>query len=122
MPFEKHTFDAVYGISIFTHLSEPLHYRWFSELVRITRQGGVLMLTLQGNAFTEKLSAAEKKKFDKGKLVVRGQTRIGHRTFSAFHPESWVRKLVHPHQVVHFDPGTLVNGQPAQDVWIVRIS
>lgn len=121
LPFEGAFFDAVYGISIFTHLSAALHTQWFNELVRITRKGGILLLTLQGNAFTEKLSAAEKEVFDQGRLVVRGQTRVGHRTYSAFHPESWVRDFVLPHEIVGFEPGTVVNGQPAQDVWMIRV-
>jgi SAM-dependent methyltransferase len=122
LPFENAGFDAVYGISIFTHLSEELHFQWFAELVRITKHGGVILLTLQGNAFREKLTQTECHAFDEGRLVVRGKTRIGHRTYSAFHPEAWVRKFVQPHEVVSFVPGTAINGQPAQDTWIIRVS
>jgi SAM-dependent methyltransferase len=121
LPYPDHQFNAVYGISIFTHLSEKLHYQWFAELIRITRPGGILLLTLQGNAFVSKLTRAEKEKFEQGKIVVRGHTRVGHRTWSAFHPVQFVKKLAEGHEVIDFEEGSKSNGQPQQDVWIIRV-
>jgi len=121
LPFADQFFDAVYGISIFTHLSEKLHHDWFSELTRITRPGGIILLTLQGRAFTGKLTLAEQQSFEQGNLVVRGHTKIGHRTFSAFHPEKFVRELAGDHTVAGFEPGGVINGLPVQDVWTIRV-
>jgi len=122
LSYADNYFDAVYGISIFTHLSEKLHYQWFAELIRAIRPGGILLLTLQGKAFTAKLTPAERHGFEQGRLVVRGHTKVGHRTWSAFHPSDFVRKLAHPHEVVDFEEGGITNGQPAQDVWIIRVN
>jgi hypothetical protein len=102
-------------------LNHTEHSQWFAELVRITRPGGILLLTLQGNAFAGKLAPAEKEKFEQGKLVVRGHTRVGHRTWSAFQPVQFVRKLAEGHEVVDFEEGSLINGQPQQDVWMIRV-
>jgi SAM-dependent methyltransferase len=121
LSYPDHHFNAVYGISIFTHLSEKLHYQWFAELVRITKPGGILLLTLQGRAFTGKLTPAERAVFDQGKLVIRGHTKVGHRTWSAFHPEAFVRNLTQGHEVAEFEEGSLTNGQPMQDVWVIRV-
>lgn len=121
LPYPGHFFDAVYCISIFTHLSEKLHHAWFSELARITRPGGIILMTMQGRAFTGKLTPAEKENFEQGRLVVRGHTKIGHRTYSAFHPESFVRNLAWEHTVAGFEPGGISNGKPEQDVWIIRV-
>jgi len=121
LPYPGHFFDAVYGISIFTHLSEKLHYAWYSELVRLTRPGGIIILTMQGRAFTGKLTLAEKEIFDQGRLVVRGHAKIGHRTYSAFHPEKFIRELSRENTVAGFEAGGVSNGQPVQDVWIIRV-
>lgn len=41
-------FDFIYSISIFTHLSEADQFAWLDELRRISRPGGMLILTTQG--------------------------------------------------------------------------
>ncbi len=52
-------FDAVYSFSVFTHLPEPLHRAWLEELHRITRPGGVLVLTTHGRRATARWAAGE---------------------------------------------------------------
>lgn len=121
LPYSGHFFDAVYGISIFTHLSGKLHNAWYNELVRITRPGGFILLTMQGRAFAGKLTPAEREVFDQGRIVIRGHTKIGHRTYSAFHPEKFVRELTKEKTVAGFEAGGVSNGQPVQDVWIIRV-
>ncbi|MDV7395980.1 class I SAM-dependent methyltransferase, partial [Arthrospira platensis SPKY1] len=56
---DKH-FDLIYGISIFTHLSEPRHFSWFDELMRIAKPGAVILLTTHGNLYKRVLTDAEK--------------------------------------------------------------
>jgi SAM-dependent methyltransferase len=41
-------FDAIYSISVFTHLNEELQFRWLDELRRVTKPGGWVLLTLHG--------------------------------------------------------------------------
>lgn len=49
-PFADHSFDLVIGISLFTHLSEANQHAWLAELKRIVRPGGVLLVTISGQA------------------------------------------------------------------------
>ena len=114
--YEKEWFDLVYGISIFTHLSKEAHEAWLNELIRVLKPGGILFITLHGKSFAEKLTPKEKLLFDSEDLVVRGQVTEGHRTFTAFHPEKWVRIWTLSLNVLEHIPGT--NGE--QDVWIFR--
>jgi len=121
LPYVDNSFDIVYGISIFTHLSEDLHFAWFNELIRITKNNGIIFLTLQSNVFKAKLTLSEQKTFDTGQLISKGNTKIGHRTYSAFHPEPFVKKLIGIHQILEHIEGQISNGKPQQDVWIIKV-
>lgn len=48
LPFPDASFDLVYGVSVFTHLREPLQDAWLAELERITAPGAVLLMTVHG--------------------------------------------------------------------------
>lgn len=122
LSYERNTFDIIYGISIFTHLSKEMHFAWFNELLRVLKPGGIMFLTLHGNAFKEKLTDAEKIKFEKGELVVKSNTKEGHRTFGAFQPISFVKELVGSNEILEHIQGDIKNGKPQQDVWIVKKS
>jgi SAM-dependent methyltransferase len=122
LAFENDMFDVIYGISIFTHLTEELHFKWFNELIRVLKPGGILFLTLHGEAFLKKLTEIERKKFEKGELVERSNTKIGHRTFASFQPKSFIRSLIGKNKVVEFIPGDLKSQKPQQDIWIIRKS
>lgn len=120
LPYEDAFFDVIYGISIFTHLSEDLHKQWFDELQRILKPGGLLILTLQGEAFQSILSNEEKRKFAKGELVVRGNVQEGHRVYSAFHPEIFVRNLCSQNEILEHHPSFFSGKNRHQDVWVIR--
>lgn len=120
LDYQSDFFDVIYGISIFTHLSEKMHYAWFEDLIRVLKPGGVLFLTLHGDAFIEKLTDSEKELFRNRKLVVKGNTKEGHRTFGAFQPESFVKELFGKNTVLEHVAGKVIEGKPQQDVWIIQ--
>lgn len=119
LPFNNNHFDVITGISIFTHFSEIQHIAWVEELYRILKSGGILYLSLHGNAFRGKLVNKEKTLFDAGKLVVRSSKKTGHRTFAAFQPEEYVRKLFSKFEILKHQRGAVVP-RPQQDIWIFR--
>jgi SAM-dependent methyltransferase len=121
LPYVNDSFDVIYGISIFTHLSKDLHYRWFNELIRISKTGGIIFLTLHGNAFKTKLTLSEQKVFDSGQLVIKGNTKIGHRTYTAFHPPVFIKEMIGTHQLLEHIEGKITNGKPQQDVWMIKV-
>ena len=47
--YPAETFDFIYAISVFTHLSEEYQFRWLEELRRIAKPGGVLLLTVDSS-------------------------------------------------------------------------
>lgn len=57
--FESCLFDAVYCISLFTHLDEHMQDSWLQEIARLLRPGGLLLATTHGELATASCSAAE---------------------------------------------------------------
>lgn len=120
LPYEGESIDVIYGISIFTHLSEELQFQWIKELTRILKPNGVLFLTTQGDAFKVKLTDKELKIYNTGKVVIRGNVKEGHRTYSAFHPKPFVKKLFkHLKILEHIENQNIKNQNPQQDIWIL---
>ncbi len=121
LPYAAGFFDIIYALSVFTHLSEVNHRIWLEELNRVIKPGGILLLTTQGNAFFHKLSPIEQKQFLEGVPVIRGRVKEGHRTFSAFQPESYMRYVFQKvWKVVHFEKGEIQSWGSDQDTWILE--
>ena len=57
LDYSDETFDLVYAISVFTHLSEEFQLRWIGELRRILKPGGVLLSTVYSKRVWERLDA-----------------------------------------------------------------
>ncbi len=121
LPLDDASFDAVFVLSVFTHLSAAMHHAWRDELLRVLRPGGILILSTHGNRYrNHHLLADEKIRFDRGELIVRGNVEEGKKWFAAFHPPIYVRNvLLKPFEILqhteHPIPGSL-----EQDVWVAR--
>lgn len=121
--FENNFFDVIYGLSIFTHLSERNHVNWINELHRIANKDAILVLTTHGEVFKEKLLSRDQIKFDSNNLVVQANTLEGHRTFAAYHPPKLMRKLFEEKfQVLEHLPGKRESWGITQDKWILKKS
>lgn len=48
LPYGDASFDLVFSNSVFTHIDESYQDRWLSELRRVTRPGGHLLLSVHG--------------------------------------------------------------------------
>jgi SAM-dependent methyltransferase len=121
LSFDNATFDALYGISIFTHLSEVNHFQWFEELSRVTKNGGIMLLTTQGDAYKAIMTEHEQAQFDNHKLVIRDNVLEGHRVFSAFQPPAFMKKLfASTCDILVHEAGKPESWGINQDVWIIR--
>jgi len=47
---EPETFDAAFGVSVMTHLGADAQAAWLAELARVTKPGGIVLLTFQADA------------------------------------------------------------------------
>src|SRR4030095_4335904 len=48
LPYADGSFDFIYALSVFTHLSFDLQFAWAMELHRVIRPGGVIFFTTHG--------------------------------------------------------------------------
>lgn len=92
LPAEEGAFDALYALSVFTHLSAEGHARWIAEIERVLAPGGVFLGAFHMRLEPGQLLPAEQARFDAGELVIRGGVKEGSRTYTAHHPERYLRE------------------------------
>lgn len=124
LAFESSYFDVVYGISVFTHLSEKMHMAWMEELARVLKNNGILFLTLHGDVFKKQLTRKEVELYATGNLVIRKYEIEGGRLFGAYHPSPYVKRLASTYnfKVLEHIQGKESQNKPQQDVWILKYS
>lgn len=120
LPVAADSFDCLYCISVFTHLSENLHYAWMEELSRIVRPGGIIIITTHGDAFRGKLLPHEREEYDRGRLVVRDKVREGKRCFAAYQPPSFMTGALLAGYKIAAHLTEAVGSGFIQDHWVVR--
>lgn len=118
LAFEDGCFDAVYALSVFTHLSRERHFEWIAELRRVLRPGGIVILTTHSDAATDRLLGSELEQYDAGRLVVRAGVREGKKWYLAYQPPEFVRnELLAGWEPVSRDERRMFG---TQDVWVAR--
>jgi SAM-dependent methyltransferase len=123
LDFKNCFLDVIYGISIFTHLSEELHYSWMEELTRVLKLNGILILTTHGEVHKFKLLPKEKEAYDSGKLVVHYYKKEGNRLFASYQSPKFFKNLCKKNnlEVLKHIPGDIRNNKPQQDVWVLKL-
>jgi SAM-dependent methyltransferase len=121
LPYNDNFLDIIFGISIFTHLSEQMHLEWFDELYKKLKLNGIMLFTTQGNNFKSRLTKTELRKYNQGQLIVRGNVKEGHRIFTAYQPNEFMLNLFKRVQVLeHISLNPEKGKKPPQDIWIIR--
>jgi SAM-dependent methyltransferase len=120
LPYADETFDLVYALSVFTHLTEELQTAWRDDLHRVLRPGGRVLLTTHGASYLTRLEEGERARFARGELVVRWGDLPGSNLCSAYHPERYVREtLAQNFDLERIEPEG-ARGNPTQDLIVLR--
>jgi SAM-dependent methyltransferase len=120
LPFADESFDLVYALSVFTHLTADLQTAWRDELRRVLRPGGRLLVTTHGRSYVRRLDEDERARFERGELVVRWGDVAGSNLCSAYHPERYLREtLAQGFALFELDEEG-ARGNPTQDLALLR--
>jgi SAM-dependent methyltransferase len=92
LKYDDESFDFVYAVSVFTHLTEPLQFAWLDELKRILRPRGCLAITVHGFGFLADLSEAQQQQFRSGQLVVKNPEDAGKNSCGTYHPLQYIQE------------------------------
>lgn len=121
LPYPDGAFDLVYGISVFTHLSEDYQFRWLSELCRVAKTGGLVLLTVHGRESWKSLTANDVDTLNRGNhlfkrsLKLKGILPDWYHT--AFHSPEYITRTFEKYcSIVAY----IEQGLGYQDVVIVR--
>ncbi len=115
------TFDLIYALSVFTHLTEPVGFAWIDELTRALKPGGHLLITTHGDYYRETLAAEDRAPLTTGARPSSSDPgREGSNDCATYHPPSYVRgHLARGLEVIDHRPEG-ATGNPRQDVWLLR--
>jgi SAM-dependent methyltransferase len=120
LAFDDASFDLVYALSVFTHLTADLQLAWRDEALRVLRPGGLLLLTTHGRSYVPRLGEDERARFERGELVVRWGDVAGTNLCSAYHPEAYLRDVfARGFELVELEPEG-ARGNPTQDLVLLR--
>jgi SAM-dependent methyltransferase len=118
--FDDASFDLVYALSVFTHLTADLQLAWRDELHRVLRPGGRLLVTTHGHSYLPRLDDHERACFERGELVVRWGEVAGSNLCSAYHPEPYLRDtFADGFTFLELEPEG-ARGNPTQDLVLLQ--
>ena len=116
------SFDLVYALSIFTHLDELHALRWLAELRRVLKPGGLLLLTVAGEAYRDRLEPDERARYDRGEQVVQFDTARGTNLCIAYHSQAYVEgRMLKDFELVDTLPASQSgDARMPQDCYLLR--
>jgi SAM-dependent methyltransferase len=128
LSFEDETFDFIYAFSVFTHLPESAQFLWMTELSRVVKAGGYLLITTHGENYALLLDQRAQARFQDNEMVVFNEedfhNPLTYGKCSAYHPEKYVReKLAKTLDVVDFVKGEVMDAGHRlirQDAYLLR--
>ena len=115
LSYNSDFFDFVYVISVFTHLPQDMENAWLSELSRVVKPGGYLLISTHGEHFWDSApNDAKNKFFEKGFEFIKGKQTDGLPDFyhCSYHTKKYVLKEWKKYfEIIDFIPKGICNHQ-----------
>ena len=119
LDYKDNRFDFIYAISLFTHLDKDLQSFWISELTRVLKPGGYLLITVHGTTRLQQLTPKQREEFESGQVIILNEKYSGTNVCNTYHPEEYVRQnLAKGLILVDFIPGGAEDAN--QDALVLR--
>jgi SAM-dependent methyltransferase len=120
LPYADERFDLVYALSVFTHLPEPLLSAWMSEIERVVKRGGYLVISTHGEPCLSQLTPEQQAEFRSGRIVVKDAESAGTNRCGVYMSEECVRMcFASRFRVVDLLPQG-AKGNPPQDLVLLQ--
>jgi len=111
-----------YSYSVLTHLSVDNQQPWMTELARVLRPGGRLLVTVHGKrvAWRGGLPAEKMERLENEGVLALEEGRSGTNHCCAFHPPRWMREQesIGLELIEHMEGGA--NDGSEQDIYLFR--
>lgn len=121
LPLGNNSLDCVYGFSVLTHLSKEMCKAWIKELSRLTRSGGLILLSTKGEIQQARLLPQEKHKLLNNEPIFRGNIVEGKKFYDTILPTKYVKKeLLSGLELILHVPARESASHHDQDIWILR--
>lgn len=121
------SFDLVYLISVFTHLSLNSQHLWVQELKRIIRPGGYILLTLHGEIYVRVFHPQLMEEFSKTGYIEIPSSDEGSNSFGTYHAFEFVEALLSDFEIIGYYPRGRINYPEVvfpvaafQDVYVLK--
>ena len=117
-PLDLHdnSIDVLYSVSVFTHLSKEMHFRWIEEIKRVLKPGGLFIGTFHGDESCGNLLSYEKSKYCNGEFVSRGNVKEGSRIYAAYHSDKFIENEL----LAGFDSVRKDESVFSQSIWCAK--
>jgi hypothetical protein len=80
-----------------------------------------MFLITQEDNLKVKLTESELRKYNDNRLIVKGNVKEGHQTYSAFHPKVLMKKLFNNAEILeHIETQPEKGKWLPQDIWIIK--
>lgn len=116
LPVDDSCLDAIYGISVLTHLPKADAQAWLTEVLRVLRPRGIFVCTVHGVGQVQSLTHSERAKFDLGTPIYRGNVKRGSRNYATYLPEEFLREELFADFSIEDGP----KQEFGQELWVLR--
>ncbi|GAC1439009.1 MAG: hypothetical protein NVSMB63_03720 [Sediminibacterium sp.] len=120
--YQSSCFDLIYGISVLTHIVADEQSQWITELHRLLRPNGLLLVSTHGSHYYQQLIPVDLRKLEQTGSYTHQYLKKGHRMLSTYNKatalrSAWEEKF---NIVAFYDGVKHPHKLGGQDLWLLQ--